>query len=480
MGLRLHLLLLPAFVLLFPDTLRAQIAIGGGAVEGLYQRHCAVCHGENLDNGLGGSLLTTERWTNAIDEEYTDIIRHGLPDLGMQAFGDILSDEEIRALVIYIREEWLLAQKEETRRKAAPRGGVFRSEEHDFRVETLWEREGVLWSIEFMEPGKALVTHFDGELFLLDTASGEAEEISGLPGVWRRGQGGLMEAKPHPDYRENGWIYLAYNAASGERAGSTVGMTKIVRGRIEEGRWTDQETIYEAPENTHLGTGRHFGTRIVFHDGALFFAIGDRGRKAMAQELDRPNGKIHRIRPDGTIPGNNPFAEREDALASIWSYGHRNPQGMVLHPASGGLWATEHGPRGGDELNLIRRGANYGWPEVTYGMNYNGTPITAHTQKPGMVDPVLHWTPSLAVCGMDVVTGNAFPAWRGDLLVSGLAAQEMRRLVIEEGEVVHEEVLIKERGRVRDIACAPDGTVYILSMTTGNKVGRVQRLRPAG
>lgn len=200
----------------------------------------------------------------------------------------------------------------------------------------------------------------------------------------------------------------------------------------------------------------------------------------MAQELDRPNGKIHRIWPDGRVPKDNPFVGREDALGSIWSYGHRNPQGMVLHPATGGLWATEHGPRGGDELNLIRRGANYGWPEVTHGMNYNGTPITAHTQKPGMINPVVDWTPSLAVCGMDVVTGDAFPAWRGDLLVSGLAAQELRRLALEDGEVVREEVLIKDRGRVRDIACAPDGTIYILSMTTGNKVGRVQRLRPAG
>jgi len=474
----LRLLALSAGFSSFAVVLNAQYAIGGGEVDGLYQQHCAVCHGEDLNNGLGGSLLTTDQWTTSLDKEYTDIIRHGLPDLGMEAFGDTLSDEEIRALVIYIREEWLLARKKETLAKTAPKQGVFRSEEHNFRVETIWEKEGVLWSIEFMAPGKALVTHFDGELFLLDTASGEAERISGLPKVWRKGQGGLMEAKPHPEWKENGWVYLAYNAASGKRNGNTVGMTKIVRGRIENNRWTGQESIYEAPEETHLGTGRHFGTRLVFHDGYLFFAIGDRGHKAMAQRLNKPNGKIHRVRENGGVPEDNPFVDREGALPTIWSYGHRNPQGLVLHPIEERIWSTEHGPRGGDELNLIRRGANYGWPEVTYGMNYNGTPITALTEKSGMVGPVAHWTPSLAVCGMEVVTGNKFPRWHNDLLVTGLAAEELRRVSIEGKKVAKQEVLIKDRGRVRDVTCAPDGSIYFLSMTKGKKRGRVQRLVP--
>ncbi|WNG38632.1 PQQ-dependent sugar dehydrogenase [Archangium violaceum] len=205
------------------------------------------------------------------------------------------------------------------------------------------------------------------------------------------------------------------------------------------------------------------------------FSIGERGHKEDAQELSRPNGKVHRIHEDGSIPKDNPFAGREGAIASIWSYGNRNPQGLTRHPVTGELWEAEHGPRGGDELNRIEPGHNYGWPVITYGMNYDGTPMTDRTAQEGMEQPVLHWTPSIAVSAIDFYTGSRFPQWKNDLLVGALAQQELRRLRIEDGKVVHQEVLFKDIGRVRDVVSGPDGAIYIAF----NEPDRIARLVPA-
>lgn len=471
---------LTASALLIPCGLSGQYAIGGGEVVKLYQQHCASCHGDNMEGGVGGSLVGMREWRPGYDKEFAEIIRDGLPDMGMEAYGEVLSEAEIRSLVIYIREQFLMNQKAEIREKASPREGIFQSQEHAFRTETLLEYPGILWSVDYLPDGDMLVATFAGELLQLDAEGGDPVAVEGLPEVWRHGQGGLLEVALHPEYPEQDWIYLAYSASSGKRNDKRVGMTRIVRGRVEENRWVDEALIYEAPEETHLPTAHHFGTRLVFtDDGYLFFAIGDRGRQNMAQDLSTPNGNIHRLHWDGTVPEDNPFIGQEEALASIWSYGHRNPQGMDRHPETGALWSTEHGPRGGDELNLVKRGANYGWPEVTHGMNYNGQPITEFTEKPGMEAPVVHWTPSLAVCGMAFYTGAHFPEWEGNLLVTGLAAQELRRVVIEDEKVVEQEVLIKDQGRVRDVGVGPSGFPDILIMETDQKTGRLLRLFPA-
>jgi glucose/arabinose dehydrogenase len=213
----------------------------------------------------------------------------------------------------------------------------------------------------------------------------------------------------------------------------------------------------------------------VFQDGYLFFAIGDRGRKANAQDLSLPNGKIHRIHDDGRVPEDNPFADREDAFPTIWTYGNRNPQGLDQHPQTGGIWESEHGPRGGEEINLIERGNNYGWPVITHGMNYDGTPITEKTAMEGMEQPKLHWTPSIAVCGIDFYEGDIFPDWKNDLFAGGLASEELHRLEIEEGEVVKSSVVMKGAGRVRDVASGPDGYLYLVL----NGPDRIVRLVPA-
>jgi glucose/arabinose dehydrogenase len=285
----------------------------------------------------------------------------------------------------------------------------------------------------------------------------------------------MMEVALHPDYKNNGWIYLAFSA-SGQKGngGELSGMTKIVRGRIIDNIWMDEQEIFEAPESSFLSTGLHFGTRIVFKDGYLFFPIGDRGRKDDAQNLMLPNGKVHRIHDDGRIPKDNPFVDSKGAFPSIWTYGNRNAQGLDLHPLTGEIWEAEHGPRGGDEINLIERGKNYGWPMVTYGMNYNGTPITEKTEMEGVEPPKLHWTPSIAVCGIDFYEGDVFPEWKYDLFAGGLASQELHRLRIEAGEVVNSSIILKDAGRIRDVASGPDGTLYLVL----NGPDRIVRLVP--
>jgi aldose sugar dehydrogenase len=457
-------------------SLSAQFRIGTGDAADLYAKHCAVCHGADLRGGLGSSLLDGE-WNHAqSDEEIARVIREGMPALGMNAFKDILTEEQTRSLVIYMREMHQLSLQESVDRSLLPRDGVFHTEQHRFRLEEVARVDGILWSIEFLPDGDILLAEKSGRL--LRVRDGRVlGPIEGTPEVHDRGQGGLLEVALHPAYAENGWVYLAF--ADGLRRGlQTVAMTKIVRGRLDGMRWVDEETIFAAPPETYLSTAHHFGTRLVFQDGYLFFAIGDRGRQDEAQDLSLPNGKVHRVHDDGRIPSDNPFRDRPGAFPTLWTYGNRNPQGLDLDPRTGDLWSTEHGPRGGDETNLILPGRNYGWPVITHGMNYNGTPITEATARPGMEQPVVYWTPSIAVCGIDFYEGARFPAWQHDLFVAGLASQELRRLVIRDQAVVHQEIVLKNQGRVRDVASGPDGLLYVTLMNEGRDGGRLCRLVP--
>jgi len=463
-------------LLLLPLELLSQFRIGTGEAAELYAKHCQICHGRDLQGGLGSNLVDQE-WTHAAgDEQIARVIREGLPDLGMQPFADILSEEEIRSLVIYIRELTQIAEKDEIEESLRPQEGVYRTAHHAFRLEEVFSAEGVLWSVAFLPGGDLLLTERGGQLLRVDD-SGDAVSIRGIPNVRAQGQGGLLEVALHPDYVDNGWVYLAFSHRL-ERRGEDMGMTKIVRGRLDGDRWTDEETIFEAPPEAYTGASHHFGTRLVFDDGYLFFTIGDRGRQDQAQDLSRPNGKTHRIHDDGRIPTDNPFVDRADAFASIWTYGNRNQQGLARHPATGALWSTEHGPRGGDEVNLLTPGANYGWPVITYGMNYDGTPITEVTAHPGMEQPVHQWTPSIAVCGIDFYEGDSFPKWRHDLFVTGLASQELRRLALQGGTVVEEEIVLKNEGRVRDVASGPDGLLYVILTDLDRRHSRLCRLVP--
>ena len=266
-----------------------------------------------------------------------------------------------------------------------------------------------------------------------------------------------MSLAVDPAYADNGWLYLTLSDPGSDDTGNT----KLVRGRIREGRWTDQQTLFAAPPDSYTSLGVNFGSRVVFSKNYLYFSFGERGQVGQAQDLALPNGKIHRLLPDGAIPADNPFIKTPAALPSIWSYGHRNPQGLAVHPATGELWETEHGPRGGDELNHVRAGRNYGWPLVTHGMNYDGTPVSSLTAKDGLEPPALHWTPSIAASPIRFYTGDAFPKWKHSLFLGTLAQQELRRFEVKDERVIAEELILKNRGRVRDMITGPDGCLYV-------------------
>ncbi len=317
------------------------------------------------------------------------------------------------------------------------------------------------WGMAFLPDGRILITERPGRLRLF--AQGELLDapVQGIPAIWNFGQGGLLDVVLHPDYDENGWIYLAYAAPRGDG-----GNTSVSRGRLLGNSFTDIELIFQGEPAT--GRGQHFGSRIVFDDeGYLFTTIGDRGVMQNAQTLENHNGKVIRLYDDGSVPSDNPFTDVEGAKPEIWSYGHRNIQGMGIHPDSRILWAHEHGPRGGDEINIIRKGLNYGWPEVTHGINYDGTIITEDTARVGMEDPVLHWTPSIAPCGMAFVDSDRYPEWYGNMLVGALAGQHIHRVVIEGNEVVNTEYLLEGFARFRDIRQGPDGYIYVLTEAPG-------------
>lgn len=445
---------------------------GRNAAQG-YADNCASCHGPALRGAQGSSLVDDEWKHGGDDASIATSIREGQPAMGMPPFGGALSAQDIRALVIYIREEGAKVTREQ-RTFAMPTGTVSaKSELHAFRLETVSDRVKAPWGIAFLSDGRMLVTEKEGQLRVVTPgAASEPITVGGIPPVYSQGQAGLLDVALHPDYAENGWIYLSYSDP-GENGSA---MTAVVRGRLRGGTFVDQQQIFKADPAHYRRGGVHFGSRFVFDaEGHLFFSIGERGQKDDAQDLTRPNGKVHRLRDDGRVPGDNPFASTDAAVRSIWSYGNRNPQGLVRHPTTGDLWEVEHGPRGGDELNVIRKGRNYGWPVITYGMNYDGTPITDRTAEQGMEQPVIHWTPSIAVSSIDVYTGDAFPKWQGNLLVGSLAAQELRRLEIDGTTVTRQEVLFKNVGRIRDVVVGPDGFVYLAL----HGPDRIARLVPA-
>ena len=323
------------------------------------------------------------------------------------------------------------------------------------------------WAIDFIDAQTALITEQLGDVHMIENGRLHAEPVAGIPEALYAGQGGMLDVAVDPNYADNGWIYLAYSHAIDD-GDNRPAMTRVVRGRIQDNTWSDQQVLFEAPHDTYRTTRHHYGSRIVFDpEGRLYFSIGDRGAKSQAQDLSRPNGKVHRINRDGTIPPNNPFIDRDDALPSIFSYGHRNPQGLAIHPETGELWGVEHGPRGGDELNRIVAGHNYGWPVITYGINYDGTIITEDREEEGMEQPVLYWRPSIAVAGLDFYDGDAFPYWRNHLLVGALKDQEVRLLNLAEGRVQHQEVILKNAGRVREAVTGPDGAVYVVLNAPG-------------
>jgi aldose sugar dehydrogenase len=332
---------------------------------------------------------------------------------------------------------------------------------HDFTIEVLAEGLENPWSMAFLPDGRILLAERPGRIRIFENGQLLKEPVSGLPVIWAHGQGGLLDIVLHPDYENNGWIYLAYSTNEG-----VVGSTAIARARLEGNSLVQLEELFRGDPFTELQY--HFGCRIVFEDeNTFYFTIGDRGVMDNAQNLANHNGKVLRLHADGSVPADNPFVGVEGAKPEIWNYGHRNIQGMALHPLTKVLWTHEHGPKGGDEINIEEKGANYGWPKATYGINYNGTIITTDTTLPGVTDPIHYWVPSIAPCGMDFVTSDIYPNWKNNLLVGALAGRHIQRLVFDGNKVVHSEKLLEEFARFRDVRQGPDGYIYILSEGPG-------------
>ena len=336
---------------------------------------------------------------------------------------------------------------------------TIRSEEHAFRVVEIVRGLEQPWSLAFLPDGRLLVTEKAGRLRIVKDGRLEAQPVAGLPEITVHGQGGLLDVALHPRFAENNLVYLSYAARGADGVG-----TEAARGRLAGNRLENVQVIFrQSPKGNR---GQHFGSRLVFdRAGLLYITLGDRGEMSRAQKPDDHAGSVIRLHDDGRVPKDNPFVGKPGWKPEKYTLGNRNQQGAALHPASGALWTHEHGPQGGDEVNIIRAGANYGWPVITYGANYGtGTRIGEGTAKPGMAQPIHTWVPSIAPSGMAFYTGDKFPKWRGDLFVGALKDQMLVRLKLDGDKVVHEERLLKGAlGRIRDVRAGPDGFLYLLN-----------------
>ena len=474
----MHLRSTPGSALLLTALLTSALALPAqvqrpGRVNEFYATNCASCHGARMEGGSAPSMLD-DIWINGGDDgSLARSISTGNVEKGMPAWSAMMSPQEIRAMVIFIREQRARASQAEVAKPAE--SITVRSRLHDYQLNTWVAGLEGPWSLAFLPEGRALVTEKKGRLTVIENGQLAAEPVRGVPEVDNRNQAGLFDVVPHPDYARNGWIYLAYSQPRTNTAGKSVSLTRIIRGKLRDNTLTDQQVIFEAPLADYPSSGGvHFGGRIaVDRAGYLYFTIGERGRMENAQDLRVPMGKVHRVFDDGRVPPDNPFAKDPKADPTIWSYGHRNPQGLAFHPGTGALYDAEHGPRGGDEINLVRPGCNYGWPVISYGMDYNGSPLAEATAKPGLEQPVHYWVPSIAPCGMNFYTGGLFPKWKNHLFVASLAVEELHRLELDGDKVVAEEVVFKGLGRIRHVITGPDGALYVLLPK------RIARLAPA-
>lgn len=351
---------------------------------------------------------------------------------------------------------------------------LYDSEKGQLKVGTVASGLEFPWSLAFLPDGRMLVTERPGRLRIIGSDGSLSAPIKGVPEVHARGQGGLLDVAVDPRFADNGLVYLAYAEQLRNGAG-----TAVSQGRLEDGELKDVELLFRQEPKVPRGDV-HFGSRLVFDgNGHLFITLGDRNQRGDAQRLDRHQGKIVRIFPSGLVPDDNPFTRTADAMPEIWSYGHRNVQGAAMHPQTGELWTHEHGPRGGDELNIARKGRNYGWPLITFGINYSGQPIpeAEGSEREGMEQPLHMWKPSIAPSGMAFYDHDRFPAWKGDLFVGALAFQLVARLELDGDKVVHEErILLDLKKRIRDVRVGPDGFLYLLTDEADGRLLRVELL----
>ncbi len=446
----------------------------------IYATYCAQCHGANLEGGQFPGFLDGIWNYGSWRGLHRNNIEFGIPGTQMIAWGKVLSAEQIDAVL-----DFILEKEKEMGVEPPPPKERSETEHYTLKVEVLAEGLKQPWGIEFMDERTAVFSEHLGQLRLMVDGEVLPEPIAGTPIPAQKPNGrpfGYLDVALHPDYAENGWIYLSYIHEMGTAPPGEVNRpcsTRIVRGRIRDHQWVDQEAVYDPRPEDYTVIHDHFGSRMVFDDdNRLYFSIGDRGRRLDAQNLSRPEGKFHRIHDDGRPVADNPYnsLERYGVLPTVFAYGTRNAQGLAIHPETRAIWSAEHGPMGGDEVNLVKAGANYGWPLASHGLDRDGTVLTPYQSLPGIVDPIHQWTPSPALCAIEFVSSPLFPAWKNSLLVAALKYQCIYRLELDGETVVKEEVILRESGRIRDIKTAPDGSLYVL---TDNR-GMILRLTPEG
>lgn len=453
------LFVVPGVILISPEPtpsdseLQTATSMSQPSAKDNFMKYCAGCHGTKMERFAGN---TWEAFKAGGD--LTGVIRSGLPDLGMPSFEKAFTSAEMKAISDYILE----MKGKKTTAVATKFPAIVRSKHQAFKIDTVAKGLDVPWGIAFLPDGDLLVTERSGQLFRFGDGKLKAI-IGGVPEVMAQGQGGLMDIILHPKYKENGWIYISYSKKAPDGVG---GNTAIFRAKLKNNQLVEQQELFKAMPNTTSGV--HFGCRMVFDDqGYLYFSVGERGNKDNAQTLTNHCGKIHRIFDDGRIPPDNPFVKTAGAMPTIYSYGHRNPQGIDIHPVSRRIYNNEHGPRGGDEINLVGKANNYGWPVITYGINYDGTIITKDTAKEGMEQPVFQWTPSIGPSSMKFVSGEKYPGWKNDILNGSLSFKYLERVRLENGKVTEQEKLLENAGRVRHVTMSPDGYIYVATESPG-------------
>lgn len=416
-----------------------------------YSKYCSGCHYADL------GWFKNRQWKHGnIQTDIFNSIKNGYPADGMPSFDSAFTDQETQELAKYI----LTSLGSSGSNTGNPNKDGIKTEKLTIQLVPVIVNLESPWGMVFLPGGDMLISERVGKIIRYRNGD-KVAELTGVPDVHAEGQGGLFDLRLDPNFKNNGLIYFAYNSPS-----SNGWNTAVMCAKLQDNSLVDQKILFKAVPNTTSNI--QFGGRITFDgQGHLFVSTGDCGSQNSAQELSNDWGKIHRINMDGSTPSDNPFVNQSGARPTIWSYGHRNPEGLLFNPTTSVLWENEHGPMGGDEVNIIGKGKNYGWPVITYGKNYDGTIITNETSRPGMEQPVIYWTPSIAPCGLDFVTGSNYKGWEGNMLVGALKFKYLVRCELSGNSVSHQEIMFRDIGRLRNVVMGPDGYIYIATELPG-------------
>ncbi|PKQ45383.1 PQQ-dependent sugar dehydrogenase [Confluentibacter flavum] len=437
----------------------------------IFENTCSGCHGERIET------FVDRKWKYGKSKDsLIESIKNGYADAGMPSFKSAFSEDDFNELAEYIMNGIEIIKKLDFK-DVEVKSNIFISESQKIQLDTIAKGIKVPWGMAFLPNNEMLITERAGKLYKLKSNK-TLINIDGVPDVVAEGQGGLLDITLHPDFSDNHIIYLSY-AIFKKTDSITLATTAVMKAKLVGNNLIDQQNIFVALPFSR--TRHHFGSRLQFgNDGKLYISVGERGNeKENPQSLSNFLGKIHRINDDGSIPQDNPFVNQTGSIPSIYSYGHRNPQGMTLNPRTGEIWVNEHGPRGGDEINIIRKGKNYGWPIITYGINYDGKIISNLTKKDGMEQPVKYWTPSIAPSGIAFVTGDKYKNWEGGLLSGSLRFRYLNHSKIRTNKIIGEdEILLRNIGRIRNVKMGNDGFIYVAVDGSKNWSGGIFKLVP--